>query len=122
MIKLYNQGVDIFRRTPFGLNIIPQGETLIRGVDARLLYIGDNKFICSYNTVIRGQEGVKIKAGDCSDFCMLISTCILEITNDGQIQLYPELVLCPQISNQVEKNWSFWKNGWKFKILIWIRS
>ena len=58
---------------------------------------------------------IKIKAGDCSGFCMLIATCILEISEADQILLHPEVILCPQISNPIEKNWSFWKRDGNLK-------
>lgn len=113
LVKQYNRGEGIYSQVN-GKNIaIQQGTPLIQGVDARLLSIGNNKFVCSYNTFISNRPDIKIKNDkDCSNWCGLLSSRILQINENGEILLYPEVLLCPEISNTVEKNWSFWQiNG-----------
>lgn len=83
---------------------------IIKGVDARLLYINDNKFVLSYNTFLSNRNDIQIKNNKkCTDFCGLISSQIIEINNDYELVIYPASILCTNISNKVEKNWSFWK-------------
>ena len=94
LLKQYNKGEGIYSKVN-GINIPIQEDTpLIQGVDARLLYIGNNKFVCSYNTFISNRPDVKIKDGkDCSNWCGLLSSRILEINERGEILLYPEVLL-----------------------------
>ena len=73
----------------------------IDGVDARLLRIGTDKFLLSYNTSIQ-QDGATVP-------CILISTRIIDVIHSDHIRIhiYPETILCPGISNCDQKNWSF---------------
>lgn len=79
----------------------------IKGVDARLLHLGNGFFVASYNTFLGNRSDISLKEGDCGNWCGLISSRIIEI-NDAELIFHPEVVLCPEKSNRVEKNWSFW--------------
>lgn len=93
-----------------GIQITTPGE-LIKGVDARLAKIKENKFIISYNNWIIDNTLILKDNKDCGEGCGLIETCIIELEeNLGDVYLiaYPPVVICPEISNRLEKNWSFW--------------
>jgi len=85
-------------------NFIEKNE-MIKGQDARLLYIGNNEFIVSYNTNV---SDIKIKDDNCQEGCYLIATRLIKIKDDRTLILGDEIILCPEISNRTEKNWSFW--------------
>jgi len=68
----------------------------IDGVDARLLKIGEDKFLLSYNTTSIQQNGTS---------CILISTRIIQVTDDFRIIIHPETIVCND-SNCHPKNWS----------------
>jgi hypothetical protein len=87
----------------------------IKGVDARLLHLGNGFFVSSYNTFLGNRSDISLKEGDCGNWCGLISTRIIEIKNDELI-FHPEVVLCPEKSNRVEKNWSFWLHNKKLSL------
>lgn len=84
----------------------------IKGVDSRLLHLGKGFFVASYNTFFGNRSDIKLKEGDCGTYCGLISTRIIEIRHiphkTSELIFYPEVTLCPEKSNRVEKNWSFW--------------
>jgi hypothetical protein len=73
----------------------------IDGVDARLLRIGTDKFLLSYNTSIQ-QDGATVP-------CVLISTRIIDVIHSDHIRIhiYPETILCQGVSHCDQKNWSF---------------
>ena len=94
----------------------------INGVDARLLKLDDdtekipgiNKnnssgtyFLLSYNA--SADVKTKVKDTTCIKGCFLIAARILFIEHKTKnIKLYPQTIICPEISNTLEKNWSFW--------------
>jgi len=68
---------------------------LFSRVDARLLHVENNIFVLSYN------------AG--SPRGMSLNACVITLDeNTKRLTLHPDSVVCPRISNPVEKNWSFW--------------
>jgi hypothetical protein len=73
----------------------------IDGVDARLLRIGTDKFLLSYNTSIQ-KDGATVP-------CVLISTRIIDVIHSDHIRIhiYPETILCQGVSHCDQKNWSF---------------
>jgi hypothetical protein len=85
------------------------------GNDARLLRIGRNKkstvFILSYNKWIQDPSVVLKDGKDCSKWCGLIATRVVKLMDDLSLVLGRETVLCPELSNTVEKNWSFWTHS-----------
>ena len=79
------------------------------GVDARLIKVKKNSFMISYNKNIE-DKNIKIKSGHvCKSDCLLIVTRIIELGDDLQLRIYNEYPLCPEISHNTEKNWSFFK-------------
>jgi hypothetical protein len=81
----------------------------ISGVDIRLFKIRDNIFAVTGNMWVQS-EGVRVKGGECNSGCMLMTVRTLTITSKNKLQISHGLVLCPQISGRVEKNWSLWKD------------
>jgi len=84
---------------------VPSDLKSLTGVDARLLHLYGDYFLFSYNKYI--VEG-SVKDQTCEKGCFLICARILRLDNRGNLSVGKENVLCPQISNSVEKNWSFW--------------
>lgn len=79
----------------------------INGVDGRLFSINKNRFICTYNT--QGKNVILKDDKDCKNrYCDLIGVRIIELKN-GMCYKGKETILCPSISNEIEKNWSLWK-------------
>lgn len=73
----------------------------LEGVDARLLHIEGSSFLLSFNKYERDR-----KKGKGSGFS--IYACVLKITKDMKLKIYPPTVTCEEISSKNEKNWSFW--------------
>jgi hypothetical protein len=101
-------------------HLISNGE--IDGTDCRIIQarqaepgtpdLGD--YILTYNG--NWVNNIKIKNGDCSQWCMLIKAEILRLSFDvdkgyyiiGRKSNQDSQFLCPEISNKMEKNWSVW--------------
>lgn len=108
LYKKYTTGKNVYNNIDGNITLSSPNDMLINGVDARLLYINKNKFIVSYNVFIKSD--LEIKRGNCINGCGLISMNKIELNKDGsELTLYQDTILCPDISNYVEKNWSFWK-------------
>jgi hypothetical protein len=101
-VKSLNNGQSLYDATNNKLTNF----TGINGVDARLLHLTGDYFLLSYNTNFRNE--LQIKAGNCKSGCFIIATRLIRLNAQGFLGLYGENILCPQISNQTEKNWSFW--------------
>lgn len=84
----------------------------MEGNDARLLQLSGDLFLMSYNVWVT-DDGIIIKNGrTCGDWCGLIGTRTVTVGDGGHtLTLGDEKILCPGMSNQVEKNWSFWMKG-----------
>ena len=86
----------------------------IEGADARLLKLNTDKnsFVISYNVWLNNRPDLMLKNDKCNKWCGLIAMKKIELTqsgsNDYSIKMSNESIVCPNISNQVEKNWSFW--------------
>lgn len=83
----------------------------IQGADARLLKLNSekNSFIITYNVWLNNRPDLMLKNDRCSKWCGLIAMKKIELNpNDYSIKMSNESIVCPNISNQVEKNWSFW--------------
>ena len=78
----------------------------------RFMEDGDNiVFILTYNEKYYDSD-IIIKGGDyCDDWCYLIGWSYLQINkNTLKYSLTPgKQPLCPNISTQIDKNWSLWK-------------
>jgi hypothetical protein len=97
-------------------------DSTINGVDCRLLQIQPAKnldnlgvFMLTFNTVSH-DPSLKLKSGNCSDWCMLISHITFQLALSKTSGFYltkktTPMILYPEISNKVEKNWSTWKYG-----------
>lgn len=97
---------------------INNNELPINGADARILQIEEGKFIISYNTWINQNDVTTGRDNkNCASGCALIATRLAELNDKQQLFLRPEYLLCPEYSNAIEKNWSFWvdnRNGLHF--------
>lgn len=99
---LFDRDTHLFKK---GKKIDDDG---IQGDDGRLLYVGDNIFILTYNVLLKGRNDVVIKKGKkCSDKCWLIAFRTISI-QDNKLLVGPETILCPEVSEVIEKNWSMW--------------
>jgi len=80
------------------------------GQDIRLFKLDENRIIATGNIII---QNVKLKTVDCTsdDKCYVIFSRILTIENSREINVSKGIILCPEISEQVEKNWSLWKDN-----------
>ena len=84
-------------------------DELIKGKDARLLRVATNHFIVSYNVVLNHRPDILLKGGEnCEIECGLIATCVIELNDEATIKTNPPVILCPNFSARIEKNWSFW--------------
>lgn len=101
-VKSLNNGKSIYDIKTGSLTNL----TGINGVDARLLHLTGDYFLLSYNTNFRSE--LQIKTGDCRSGCFIIATRLIKLNDQGSLGLFDENILCPQISHQTEKNWSFW--------------
>jgi hypothetical protein len=83
--------------------------TKLKGVDARLLHLNGDYFLLSYNIPIYSDE-IKIKEHQtCSSGCFMIATRLIRLNSKtGELGVFQENIMCPSISNKIEKNWSFW--------------
>ncbi len=90
------------------LNYSKTNWTKLNGVDARLLHLKDDFFLLSYNTNVYSNQ-VHIKQGiNCVSGCFMIATRLIRLnTKTGELGIFRENIICPSISNPVEKNWSF---------------
>lgn len=75
------------------------------GVDARVLHLKGDFFVVSYNKYFRDPS--RIKDTTCENGCFAVATRLLKLEKD-KIIFFGENIMCPQISNTTEKNWSFW--------------
>lgn len=91
----------------------------LRGNDARMLRIhnspnGSSQFVLTYNTYLT-DKNVSLRDGkSCGNdygWCTLIGSRLLVLDDDLNLQVGDESLVCPEMSNQVEKNWSFWTLG-----------
>ncbi len=69
-----------------------------------------DKFLLTGNTLIQSNPALKIRRGDCGNWCSLITMQIMtvDIINDI-IAITPQNYLCPDKSEYLEKNWSPWQ-------------
>jgi hypothetical protein len=86
-------------------------------------------FILTFNEKYENSPNMIIKNGDtCDEWCYIIgwSYLIIDINNLNHFIYIPgEKPLCPNISQQVEKNWSLWKynnNGYHNLLLSYKLS
>jgi len=79
----------------------------LNAVDSRLVHLQNDYFLLTYNKYIKNRN-LKLKNITCEDGCFIIAARILKLENNGNLILYKENILCPNISNKIEKNWSFW--------------
>lgn len=82
----------------------------MHGNDARILRVSetDPVYLLSYNVWVT-DKGTIIRDGkNCTDSCGLIATRVITIAEDMSLVVGDEKILCPSMSNRVEKNWSFW--------------
>jgi len=82
----------------------------LNSIDSRLLHLKDNYFILSYNTNVVNKN-LKLKDITCENGCFIIAARLLKLADNGNLIIYKENILCPNISNRIEKNWSFWTYG-----------
>jgi len=82
----------------------------IYGVDIRLFKLQDSTFAVTGNMWVQGND-YKVKGGECNSGCMLMTVRTLTITSKNKIEISQGIVLCPQISGRIEKNWSLWKDS-----------
>tara|TARA_R110001599_G_scaffold104516_1_gene265144 strand:- start:2185 stop:3549 length:1365 start_codon:yes stop_codon:yes gene_type:complete len=118
LIRITNRKISLYKELNKGYsiyyhieeNIHKSEDKNITGVDARLIKLQNNSFLISYNKLI--SSWVEIKEGNCSSGsgCNLIATRIINLTDDGNLYFQKEMILCNQISNSTEKNWSFFKH------------
>jgi len=80
----------------------------IEGVDARIKKYKNNAFIITYNSFI-SNENVTLAEGKCTPWCGIINMVIgiLDLPK-LTITLSEPVILCPEYSQRIEKNWSFW--------------
>ena len=83
----------------------------IRGHDARIIQIDENSFLLTFNLGIIDSD-IKIKPDgnkekNCEKGCLLMMSRIIDISEDENLYLKDETILCNQISQENEKNWSF---------------
>lgn len=104
-VKSLNDGKSVYLK-----NNKTKTFKFLTGVDTRLLHLKDNYFIVSYNILIQNKN-LKIKNNqNCERGCFVIATQLLYL-NPETLSLEilgTENIMCPQISNRIEKNWSFW--------------
>lgn len=83
-------------------------EKYLKVVDSRLLHLIGDYFLFSFNIGV--QNDLKIKETSCNtkEGCFLIGISLLKLDYKGDLHVYKQNILCPEISNQTEKNWSFW--------------
>jgi hypothetical protein len=104
MMKKMNDGKSIIIKDDEGLKMTTFRH--LPGVDARLIFLREDHFAMIYN-VVKKDENYRVKGENCGKGCMLIAIRILKIEN-GNLIAYKEQILCPEISNTTEKNWSLW--------------
>jgi hypothetical protein len=81
------------------------------GVDTRLFKISENKFVLTGNSNYWVyDQNLDIAKGNCKELngCMLMYASILTINEDLKLDIGKPVVMCPQFSNRMEKNWSLW--------------
>ena len=83
--------------------------------DARISCIKTDKisssYIVSYNE-LKVDETYKIKNKNCKDGCVVISANILHIRHkDNKLFVGQNNLLCPEYSEEIEKNWSFFTHN-----------
>jgi hypothetical protein len=111
-VKRLNDGKSIFSLSSSSPNSNPNplqtNWTKLKGVDARLLHLKGDYFLLSYNTSVYSNE-MKIKQNQtCSSGCFMIATRLIKLNNQtGELGVFQENIMCPSISNPIEKNWSF---------------
>jgi len=103
-VKSLNDGKSIYIHGEYFQPVLTNLKRL-KAIDSRLIHIYDDFFLLSYNVWVSNY--LNIKNGTCENGCFIIAARILKL-NNGNILLYKENILCPSISNQTEKNWSFW--------------
>ncbi len=96
ILKIRDGVINVVKGDYFENNSFP-------GVDARILALGENKFIISYNSITLAN-----KAGKVGIYTNIVE--ILSRSRDEKIEfnLYSTTQLCDEISQKIEKNWSFW--------------
>lgn len=116
LIKSLHDGNSIKYFDKDNNKFILSEDTHIIGQDTRVIKISGDTFMLSYNNNFYDKR-INIKNGNnCQGGCTLIATRIVKLSDDGKLYMYDENVLCPEISEQTEKNWSFFK--YKDKILF----
>ncbi len=100
--NVYNyKNVELFSKD----GNIATGYSKLLGVDTRILHLKGDFFIVSYNKYYK--DASRVKTGTCENGCFSIATRLLKLSDD-KIIFFGENIMCPQISNTTEKNWSFW--------------
>lgn len=82
----------------------------IQGQDIRVYKVDDNRFAITGNTVINNDSNVNLSSTNCEKGCYLIFVRILTMLSKKKINISQGIILCPEVSNKIEKNWSIWKN------------
>lgn len=80
----------------------------MEGHDARLIKLYGDTFLVSYNLSFQSSN-IELKEANCEKGCILIMTRTININKNGKLELGERNIFCPEISNLVEKNWSFFK-------------
>ena len=110
-VKPLNDGKSIFALS-YSNPPLQTNWTKLKGVDARLLHLKEDYFLVSYNTSIYSND-VQIKQNKpCNSGCFMIATRLIQLNSKtGELGVFQENIVCPPISNPVEKNWSFFFNN-----------
>jgi len=106
-VKPLNDGKSIFSLSNSNAPL-QTNWTKLKGVDARLLHLKDDYFLLSYNTSVYSND-IHIKQHQsCKTGCFMIATRLIQLNSKtGDLGIFQENIVCPAISNPVEKNWSF---------------
>jgi len=113
IMKIANDNIELYKPLNDGKSITyndetykPIDEKYMEGHDARLIKVYDNTFLISYNLPFFNSN-IQLKNGDCENGCILIVTRTIDINRKEILELGDESIFCQQISNTIEKNWSF---------------
>lgn len=82
----------------------------INGVDSRLFKLDKNRFLLTNNFWTK--DSIRVRDSDCWEGCMLMMARVVTLTSSS-IDISEGIILCPQFSERIEKNWSIWSNEGK---------